>query len=315
MVRMKKRGALALALLCLVLAFVPNVVYGANAVDTEAECTLSFALSEEYAELLTMQIPVTLYKVADVTVNGAYEAVPGYEALDGRLGSVDAQTTAENWGELAAKAAEIALTDDQGIETMLENGSGQLTLPTGLYLVSSEAMETREYGYTFIPYLVSLPGNDYGSTGDDTWKYEVTIGLKPQQDNRLGRLVIEKMLRAYNATLGGASFVFQVEGRLDGETVYSNVVSLTFDGPGLKSIEIEGLPAGAQITVREIYSGACYRSLSDTLQNTQIIADGVEGAPVHVYFESTYDEYLRGGSSVINHFIYNENGTYDWEQE
>lgn len=312
--RMGRGGALALVLLFLVLAAIPDVVYGANAIDKEAECTLSIELSEEYTELLAAQIPVTLYKVADVTVNGIYETAPGYEALDGKLGSADAQTTAESWGELAAEAAEIALTE-KGIEMVLQNGSGQLTLPTGLYLVSAQAIETREYDYTFIPYLVSLPGNEYYSTGDDTWNYDVTVGLKPQQDSRLGRLIIEKMLRDYNATLGGASFVFRIEGRIAGEKVYSNVVSLTFDESGRKSIEVEGLPAGADVTVQEIYSGVSYRSVTDTLQTARIIADGMEGAPVSVYFESTYDEYLRSGSSVVNHFTYNEDGTYGWEQQ
>ena len=179
----------------------------------------------------------------------------------------------------------------------------------------AQSVESVEYTYSFIPYLLSLPGNDYYSTGDDTWNYDLSVGLKPQQDNRLGRLIIEKTLTSYNATLGGASFIFQVEAVRDGEKVYSNVVSLVFDGPGTKSIELEGLPAGATVTVKEVYTGASYQAVTSPVQTTVIVADGMEGAPASVSFENTYDEHLRGGTSVVNRFIHNEDGSFDWEQE
>ena len=42
--------------------------------------------------------------------------------------------------------------------------------------------------------------------------YDVSTGLKPEQTPRLGSLTIQKTLTSYNATLGNAAFVFQVEG-------------------------------------------------------------------------------------------------------
>ena len=314
----RKRGAMALAFLFLFLTAAPKVVHGAVAVETDRECSVSIELDGTYEELLGLGVPVDFYRVAEVKVDGIYQALPEYQALDASLSGVNDSTTAEAWLEMAAQAAEITETSDVNTEKSitLEAGKGAAEgLPTGMYLVLAQTVESPEYSYSFTPYLLSLPGNDYYSTGDDTWNYDITVGLKPQQDNRLGRLVIEKTLTAYNATLGGASFIFQVEATRAGEKVYSNVVSLVFDGPGTRSIEIEGLPAGAEVTVREIYTGASYEAVTDPVRTTQIIADSMAGAPASVSFENTYDEHLRGGTSVVNRFTYNEDGTYDWEQQ
>ena len=81
-------------------------------------------------------------------------------------------------------------------------------LSTGMYLVVAESVQSPEYTYDFTPYLISLPNNYYSETEDDTWVYDVTTGLKPAQTERYGDLVIEKTLTAYNATLGGADFIF-----------------------------------------------------------------------------------------------------------
>ena len=104
--------------------------------------------------------------------------------------------------------------------------------------------------------------------------------------------------------------------------MYSDVVSLVFDAAGTKSVTIENIPAGAQVTVTEVYSGASYSLTADTAQTqqVQIVADGEEGAPVSVSFENEYNESLNGGSSVENHFNYTEpadpadTGTWSWEQ-
>lgn len=314
----RKKGALALAFLFLCLMVTPGVAYGAVAVETDRICSVTVELDGTYEELLSLAVPVEFYQVAEIKADGTYEALPEYQALDVSLATINDTTTAKTWLEMAAQAAEIIESSD--LETTeaitLEAGSGIAEgLTTGMYLVMAQTVESPEYSYSFTPYLLSLPGNDYYNTGEDTWNYDLTVGLKPQQDNRLGRLVIEKTLTSYNATLGGASFIFQVEAMHAGEKVYSNVVSLVFDGPGTKSLEIEGLPAGAEVTVREIYTGASYQAVTDTLRTTRITADGMTGAPATVSFENTYDEHLRGGTSVVNRFIYNEDGTYDWEQQ
>ena len=140
---------------------------------------------------------------------------------------------------------------------------------------------------------------------------EKAINLKVEKLDRYGDLVINKVLDAYNATLGGATFVFQVEAtKVDVDTeeaivVYSNVVSMTFDGTGKDSIVIRDIPAGAEVTVTEVYSGASYKVTTDAVQTGQILAEDI----ISFDFENTYDGGLNGGSGIVNRF------TYDSEAE
>ena len=93
----------------------------------------------------------------------------------------------------------------------LQNGRGYKDkLKTGLYLVDTPKVITTNYTYTFTPYLVSLPTNNYysGNGTSDDWIYDLTkesnsaVGLKPEQHVRYGDLVIKKELVDHNATFG-----------------------------------------------------------------------------------------------------------------
>lgn len=313
----KKGSALALALALMLSATVLPKVYAAFGIDTEKSCSLTFELDGTYQELNGLTIPINLYRVADVEENGEYKVLPGYEDLD--LASINDKTTAEDWEKLAGKASELvenqSAVPDVEVQMQKPDGGDKSTvtandLSTGMYLVIAESVQSAAYKYDFIPYLISLPNNYYGQTQDDTWVYDVITGLKPSQTQRYGDLVIDKTLTAYNTTLGGANFIFQVEAERDFEVVYSNVVSISFDAPGTKSVKIEHIPAGAAVTVTEVYSGASYELTSDGTQQTVIVADNT----VDVSFENTYDHRNNGGSSVVNRFTYND-GDWDWEQQ
>ena len=194
--KIKKRGAAALACLLVVSAAGISSVYGAPGVEPDRSCSLSFELDGQYQELNEIAIPVNLYKVADVEVTGEYTSLAGYEELD--LGSVSDSTTAEQWEAFSQEA--VSLKNELGAEptAVLEiapNEEGQPDgsvgdLSTGMYLVEAETVQTPEYTYDFTPYLISLPNNYYYSTGDDTWVYDVTTGLKPEQTPRLGSLTV-----------------------------------------------------------------------------------------------------------------------------
>ncbi len=151
--------------------------------------------------------------------------------------------------------------------------------------------------------------------GNDDWVYDVTTGLKPSQEVRFGNLVIDKTVTSFNETLGNATFVFQIEGQKDGEQIYSDVVSAVFDAAGTKSILVDKIPAGTEVTVTEIYSGASYELTSEPSQTVIIKAleDG-ETDGVHVTFTNSYDNRLNGGASVVNHFA-NEEGVWTVEQQ
>lgn len=83
----------------------------ANAIDTDAECSIQFDIDGN-SELLSASIPVNLYKVASVDVSGNYTATGTFAKLD--LSSVSADnldTAAATWSERAAEAKKL-LKDD-----------------------------------------------------------------------------------------------------------------------------------------------------------------------------------------------------------
>lgn len=313
----KKGSALALALALMLSATVMSKVYAAIDIDKGRSCSLTFELDAQYEELNQLVIPINLYKVADVEETGEYSALAGYEEL--KLDSISDQTTAEEWGNKAEKASQLVenlgAQPSAAAEMKVPDGGSKSqgfvgNLSTGMYLVAAEAVQSPGYSYEFTPYLISLPNNYYSTDGSDDWVYDVTTGLKPSQTDRFGDLVIEKTLTSYNATLGGADFIFQVEAEKDMKVVYSDVVSIRFDSAGTKTTLVENIPAGAQVTVTEVYSGASYELTSDAVQTTVITAGGEE----QVSFSNEYNNELKGGSSVVNHFTYNE-GNWDWEQQ
>lgn len=317
--KMKKGSAMVLVLALTLSTIGLSRVQAAIGIETEKECSLTFGLDGEFPELNELEIPVRLYKVADIGADGTYAELPGFEALD--LASIGEETTADEWSTKAETAnAVVESSELTPTEVTIANAVGEATgLATGMYLVTADTVQSDWYFYDFTPYLISLPNNYYytpedGQEPDDTWQYDINVGLKPAQRDRFGDLLIDKTLTSYNATFGGATFVFQVEAVKAGKQVYSDVVSIVFDGPGTKSVQINDIPAGATVTVTEIYSGASYEVTSAPEQTTVIIADDEEGNPVHVGFTNDYNHKLNGGASVVNHFEYVD-GDLKWDKQ
>lgn len=316
----KKGSAVILAFALLLSGAVLSEVQAALEIDTNKKGSVTFQLDGDldgdFEELKELEIPVKLYQVAEVDTSGAYKALTGFEDL--KLEEITSETTAAEWEEKAKLASGIIDEKEDAKEDKsctITGGTGKVEeLSVGMYLVKADTVLSPEYEYSFTPYLISVPNNYWATSGDDTWVYDVTTGLKPGRENRLGSLVINKTLTSFNSTLGPASFVFQVEGEKDYEQVYSNVVSVVFDGTGTKSIQIDDLPAGATFTVTEIYSGASYKLTTEPFQTAKIIAEGEEGSPVSVSFTNTYDERMNGGASIVNHFT-NTDGVWDWQQQ
>ena len=317
----KALGAAVLSL-ALVLAIPQLRAYALDAINTEAECVLSIKATGGYEELVTAQIPVKLYQVATVDKYAQFTAVEGFESLG--LSDLDDQITASDWETKSALATQIV--EDEQVEPVVEatisGGLGLINdLEVGMYLVTMDPVKTAEYEYVFSPYLITLPSHSYFQDGDDTWQYVVEVGLKAQQIQRYGDLIIEKELKTYNETLGDAVFVFQVEGTRDtmvngtlveDMVVYSNVLTLNFNEPGKKQARVDDIPAGASVTVTEVYSGASYELIQGENGYTVVIlADGEEEGPVKVVFVNDYDDRLIRGSGVVNHFEYT-GSEYQW---
>ena len=89
---------------------------------------------------------------------------------------------------------------------------------------------------------------------------------------------------------------------------------MTFTAPGYKEIRIKDLPAGAEVTVTEVYSGASYELVSEAVQTAVIVVEGTEEEPnetAKVEFENTYNKKFGGGSGVVNTFTY-DGESFEW---
>ena len=311
----------------------------ANAIDTDAECSIQFDIGGNSSELLSASIPVNLYKVASVDVSGNYTATDAFTGL--KLSSVSADNLADataEWKKRANDAKEM-LTDSDG-KTVVEptqtitltnnpneNDDHTITrLKTGLYLVDTPKVITPNYTYTFTPYLISLPTNNYYNNDhtNDEWIYNLTgsnaVGLKTEQHVRYGNLVINKELVDHNDTFGDeATFVFQIDIEKPDGKKETRIEELTFNAAGSDSVTIEKIPAGSHVTVTEVYSGASYELASAKSQETDIIANPeketeVEFKPAEVSFINKHDGRTNGGYGVRNNFKLDENGQYQYTE-
>lgn len=318
---MKKNRIVAaiVAVLSVICMYLP-AAQAADMIQTEALCSLTLQVppgSVYISDSGAPKIPVNLYRVAEVSATREF-------TMSGDYG-VDIQTLSENkntdWANAAKTASEHLDGKTVTAATNIDPATGRAVaenLSTGMYLVMPETAISPTYEYTFEPYFISLPHNQYYETGvlsDDAWNYNPVSEVKIGQEARYGSLQIVKNLTRFNTSLGDATFIFSIEGR-DGTRQYSNVVSLTFTGEeaGQNSVIVENIPVGMEVTVTEYQGTSSYEAVSDTVQSTVIIADGMEGAPATVEFTNQYNDGANGGNSVENQFSYNENGGWDVNQ-
>lgn len=316
-------------LLALALAFPLLTLPGAraaNAIETDRKCSVSFSVSGEGNELADAgtDIKVNLYKVADVDVSGNYTATGAFTELDVSSVRADNNDAASKWAARAKEAQKLLKDSVKPTTTVtLAAGTGSLAdLATGLYLVDTPEVVTTNYTYTFTPYLVSLPTNNYYSNGNDDWIYALTdtnaIGLKPEEHARYGDLVINKTLENHNATTGKkATFVFQIKIKpLKSNKTETRIESLDFEAAGESSVTITKIPAGAAVKVTEVYSGASYKLTSANDQTTTIVATdrGTTNTPASVSFTNDINNNMNGGYGVKNNFKLDEYDQYQYTE-
>lgn len=326
--RLKQGTTFLLALaLALPLLTLPGA-RAANAIETDRKCSVSFSVSGEGNELADAgtDIKVNLYKVADVDVSGNYTATGAFTELDVSSVRADNNDAASKWAARAKEAQKLLKDSVKPTTTVtLAAGTGSLAdLATGLYLVDTPEVVTTNYTYTFTPYLVSLPTNNYYSNGNDTWIYDLTkeynsaIGLKPEEHARYGDLKIYKTLANHNATTGKkTTFVFQIDiTPRKSDKTETRIESLDFEAAGESSVTITKIPAGAAVKVTEVYSGASYKLTSANDQTPTIVATdrGATNTPASVSFTNAIDDNMNGGYGVKNNFKLDEYDQYQYTE-
>lgn len=302
---------------CLVLGIFPCAVALARGhVEVDRKCSITVKVPDTWKDLDKADFNVELYRVADIDKYGTYTANDTFKELNDSLSKVDDKTTAEDWAAMGQMATEVVKAGnvEKAYNIEMKNGAGVCTdVETGLYLVYTEDVTTTGYGYSFTPYLLSAPNaknaSEDSAAGD--WMYDdIVIGLKAEQYVLKGNLEILKSLKTYNSSLGTPLFVFDVEAYdEEGNVVFSDIVSISFDAAGKRKAVVKDIPAGSRVVVTEVYSGSSYETVSASEQSATIIADEF----VTVDFDNDYTEHLVYGTGVVNHFEYDGTG-WEWHQ-
>ncbi len=161
-------------------------------------------------------------------------------------------------------------------------------------------------GLITVSYRITLIKDGESTVVDVTKDYEQEKGEVPtievtiEDTPKYGNLRITKLLERFELS-EDATFVFTVVGKIDGETVYSNTAVLTCsasDPSGVMSTVLNYIPAGAEVTVTEAYSGSHYVLTSEANQTTVIEANVTVG----VEFSNDYVPEEKGGHGIVNMF-------------
>ena len=261
------KRAVSIAIAAIALFSLPcGSIFARTHIDIDKKCSITVDIPDTWEDLYTVDFPVELYRVADVDENDVYTATKQFDELAKSISDISSKTTADDWEKMAKTAADIAdkgsLTADEAID--VSNGRGNVTgVKTGLYLVYAKPANSARFGYTFVPYLISAPNNEFAMTGSgsDSWIYDdIDIELKPEQTGLMGSLQINKTLKTYNTALGEPVFAFDVEAYdRDGNVVFSDIASIRFDSTGAKSVVIDNIPAGSRVIVKEVYAAGSYQ--------------------------------------------------------
>lgn len=223
------------------------------------------------------------------------------------------------------------LTPAQYTTNVTEEGTGAQKLATVAY--------ANEYVYTYLPELVALPmkvsgvggaapdpsaapdapEGSFGTADEGDWVNHVTIELKSEESLALAGLLISKTFQVPEGTVVSdrEGCVYQIEATLGGETVYSNVVALKYDGSAAGSVRLEKIvPVGAEITVTEVYDGAGFQAEGAVVKTIgSAVADDGDVINNNVFFVNIANGNGTGGDIVTNSFTDEGDSGWHWNNQ
>lgn len=268
-----------------------------------------------------------------------------------KLQGVTWKTTAEEWQEMAAAAESVVKADGfsgtpvDKTKTITEDSpavtfgkanpdSTNTSVNPGLYLLVPGQVDTPFYTYNLDAFLVALPGNEYKwqqtadgvqGSGDDAWmdavSTDITTKLKVERVNKEGELYISKSLTEFSGLPGSkVEAVFQIDiMTLEGESEQRFVSFYFDDTTESEPVLVPGIPAGADVTVTEVYAGAGYELADGSaekwiIEELPAVTEGENGGAQIAVFHNQPDGSATGGSGITNRFYY-ENGWKCEQQE
>lgn len=165
--------------------------------------------------------------------------------------------------------------------------------------------------YAFEPELITLPYQD--ETKDNQWNDDVIMNLKPYKEDQMVEFILKKKYLSFYEK-NPATSVFRIDVTKNGQTLYSNIETLTFEEAGEKEIKLS-LPIDSVVQVSELYGGTNYSCLSSDIQTITLTENKNE-----MMFENDYVPLNHNGGSINNKFSYDKKGwdfhpVYDQKKE
>lgn len=266
---------------------------------------------------------VNVYLVASASKDASYDTynysfdVDAFKELG--KGFDQATMTSDSWIKMAEAAKGIVEKSNVSPNATAPVGESITGLKDGIYLVLIPDAQSDTNTYSFTPALVSLPGK-VGADGAPVYNTSagrwtntnpavaVPLVAKWSSKQRLGSLRINKTVNGFDGK--AATFVYHIVDTETGGAKYENYAAVQYTSDGVQSTTVGGLPAGINLTVTEVNTGARYRIVGDATKTATI--SGTETATVD--FENESDGSGKVGHGIENHFVFSDNvNDGDWQ--
>ena len=261
----KRRMEIMALLLFFCICLLPCQVQAASTaeakepISTDKNCSLTISYCS--GGIAFSELPVKLYKIADVTANYQYTLTPAYEESNLLLNGI--QTVGE-WNVIRSTLETYILAngikEEFSAVTDAEGNAFFDTLKPGLYLAITERIMQDETIYVFDAAIISLPGLG----ADGLWQYQVHVTAKseripPSEDDEETERKVVKLWKGDNgSTMRPATIEVEI---FRNGTSYQTVIlsednrwtytwSAKDDGADWKVVE-RNIPIGYTMTVDE----------------------------------------------------------------
>ena len=271
----KRRMGIIAFMLCVCLFLMPCQAQAASTTDakepisTEQDCSLDISYCS--GGIAFSELPVRLYKIADVSADFQYTLTSSFEKSNLILNGI--QTVGE-WNVIRSTLETHILANDVAADingiTDAEGKASFGALKPGLYLAITDRVTQDNMTYAFDSALIALPGLDT----DGLWQYQVEVTSKsqiipPSEDDEEIEYKVLKLWKGDNGTSArpttieveifrnGASYQTVT---LSEDSHWTYIWSAKDDGSDWKVVE-RNIPTGYTMTIEE-------RETSFTLTNT-----------------------------------------------
>ena len=271
----KRRMRIIAFILCICLYLIPCQVHAASTSDakepisTNENCSLTISYCS--GGIAFSELPVNLYKIADVSADYQYTLTSSFEKSNLILNGI--QTVGE-WNVIRSTLETYILANDItagfNAKTDFEGKASFNALKPGLYLAITERIIQDETTYVFDSALIALPGLG----ADGLWQYQVDVTSKseiipPSRDDEEIEL---KVLKLWKGDGGSSARPTTIEieifrngtsyqtATLSENNHWTYTWSAKDDGSDWKVVE-RNIPTGYTMTIEE-------RETSFVLTNT-----------------------------------------------